>query len=65
MATPRANSVADQPASVNKSTEEEIDKSEEAVTEDELGVNDEFFNFKDFRYQGKLDFTDIEQPEDM
>ena len=39
--------------------------SQGAATEDELGVNDEFFNFKEFRYQGKLDFTDIEQPEDM
>ena len=45
--------------------EDEEEMSQDAATEDELGVNDEFFNFNDFKYQGKIEFSDIEAPEMM
>lgn len=54
-ATPRANT-PDRPDQI----EDEEMASHGAATEDELGVNDEFFNFKEFKYQGKLDFEEIE-----
>ena len=37
----------------------------DAESEDDFGVNDDVFNFRDYKFQGKVDLEDIEEPEMM
>jgi len=46
----------------NETPDNEI--SESAYSDDEFGVNDEYFNFNQFKFPG-VDLTDIEDPEKM
>ena len=36
-----------------------------AESEDDFGVNDSNFNFEDYKFQGRVDLEDIEEPEMM
>lgn len=37
----------------------------DAESADDFGVNDENFNFRDYKFQGKVDLDDVEEPELM